>query len=186
VAIDLGTGDGRAVLAAAARDPDTLVLGMDANAAAMAEASRRAAASERKGGVPNAGFIVASAEAAPRELAGLADLVSVRFPWASLLRGVLGGDAAVASGVASLLARGGSLELLLAPSARDGLDGIPIEPEAIAGAAVRTFSMFGFEPVEARPATDAEIVESGSTWAKRLRSQRPSDRPVMLVRMVRR
>jgi methylase of polypeptide subunit release factors len=42
VTVDLGCGDGRAVLAAAAGRPDRLVVGVDASAAAMAEASRRA------------------------------------------------------------------------------------------------------------------------------------------------
>jgi 16S rRNA (adenine(1408)-N(1))-methyltransferase len=185
VTIDVGTGDGRAVLAAAARDPRTLVLGMDANAAAMAESSRRASAPLRRGGIPNAAFVVAAAEAVQDALAGRADLVTVRFPWASLLRGCVGRDARVAAGVDALLGAGGTLELLLAPSARDGLDGVPIEAGAIADAAVGTFSALGLTPLCARPASDAEIAASGSTWAKRLRSQRPVDRPVMLVRLVR-
>jgi 16S rRNA (adenine(1408)-N(1))-methyltransferase len=62
VTLDLGTGDGRHVLAAAAQRPDTLVIGLDANAAGMAEASRRAA---RKGALPNALFAVAAAEHPP-------------------------------------------------------------------------------------------------------------------------
>ena len=62
MAIDLGTGDGRHVLAAAAARPDTLVIGVDANAAGMAEASRRAA---RRGALPNALFAVAAAEHPP-------------------------------------------------------------------------------------------------------------------------
>jgi 16S rRNA (adenine(1408)-N(1))-methyltransferase len=62
VAIDLGTGDGRHVLAAAAASPDTLVVGVDANAAGMAEASRRAA---RRSALPNALFAVAAAEHPP-------------------------------------------------------------------------------------------------------------------------
>ena len=60
--LDLGTGDGRHVLATAAKRPDTLVIGVDANAAAMAEASRRAA---RRGALPNALFAVAAAEHPP-------------------------------------------------------------------------------------------------------------------------
>lgn len=158
---------------------------MDANAAGMAEASRRAAAPVRKVGIPNAAFIVAAAEAAPVELAQSADLVTVRFPWASLLSGCLGGDATVAAGVASLVAPGGTLELLIAPSVRDGLDGVPVDPEAFASAAVGTFVALDFEPIKARPATEPEIAASGSTWAKRLLSQRPVDRPVMLVRLCR-
>jgi 16S rRNA (adenine(1408)-N(1))-methyltransferase len=62
VALDLGTGDGRAVLAAAAARPDALVIGVDASAAAMAESSRRAA---RRGALPNALFAVAAAEHPP-------------------------------------------------------------------------------------------------------------------------
>ena len=50
------------MLAAAAARPDTLVIGVDANAAGMAEASRRAA---RRLALPNALFAVAAAEHPP-------------------------------------------------------------------------------------------------------------------------
>jgi 16S rRNA (adenine(1408)-N(1))-methyltransferase len=50
------------VLRAAAERPDTLVIGLDANAAAMADASRRAL---RRGTLPNALFVVAAAEHPP-------------------------------------------------------------------------------------------------------------------------
>ena len=50
------------MLAAAAARPDTLVIGVDANAAAMTEASRRAA---RRAALPNALFAVAAAEHPP-------------------------------------------------------------------------------------------------------------------------
>jgi 16S rRNA (adenine(1408)-N(1))-methyltransferase len=62
VAIDLGTGDGRAVLATAAADPGTLAIGVDASADAMTESSRRAA---RRNALPNALFAVAAAEHPP-------------------------------------------------------------------------------------------------------------------------
>jgi 16S rRNA (adenine(1408)-N(1))-methyltransferase len=62
VAVDLGTGDGRYVLAAAAEQPETLVIGVDASASAMAEAARRAAL---RVGLPNAVFVVAAAEHPP-------------------------------------------------------------------------------------------------------------------------
>jgi 16S rRNA (adenine(1408)-N(1))-methyltransferase len=50
------------VLAAAAARPETLTIGVDANAAGMAEASRRAA---RRGALPNALFAVVAAEHPP-------------------------------------------------------------------------------------------------------------------------
>ena len=53
------------MLAAAAAEPDRLIVAVDANAAAMAVASRRAAASPRRGGLPNALFVVAAVESLP-------------------------------------------------------------------------------------------------------------------------
>ena len=155
----------------------------------MAEASRRAAAPARKGGLSNAAFIVAAAEAPPTELCGVADLVTVRFPWGSLLRGCVGEDGAVAAGLARLVARGATLELLLAPSKRDNLDAIPLEPAALAEAAAVAFAPFGLDVVVGRPATMDEIEASGSTWARRLRAighAGTADRTPTLVRLVRR
>jgi len=65
VTIDVGTGDGRAVLETGAAFPASLAIGLDAHAAAMAEASRRAARPALKGGLPNAMFLLAAAEAIP-------------------------------------------------------------------------------------------------------------------------
>jgi 16S rRNA (adenine(1408)-N(1))-methyltransferase len=127
VIVDLGTGDGRAVLAAAAADPRALVVGIDADASAMAEASRRAARPARKGGLPNALFVVASAEAPAPELSGVADLVTVHFPWGSLLRGVLGIDDAAARGISALpRPEMGLIDAFVSVTARDGLDGVGV------------------------------------------------------------
>lgn len=193
--IDVGTGDGRAALAVAARDPLTLAIGMDASASAMAESSRRAAAPVRRGGLPNAAFMLAAAESPPAVLAGKAGLVTVRFPWGSLLRGCIGADDAVAAGVAGLVAKGGTLELLLAPAVRDGLDGVPTDTTALIDAVSGAFAAHGLIPVLGRPATNAEVLASGSTWARRLGATRttgnghlalPGERAPVLIRLVRR
>jgi 16S rRNA (adenine(1408)-N(1))-methyltransferase len=180
VTIDVGTGDGRAVLDAAAREPTTLVLGLDANASAMAEASRRAAGTARKGGRSNAAFVLTAVEATPLALSGIADLVTIRFPWGSLLRGCVGSDTAVAAGIAALLAPCGTLELLLAPALRDDLDGIPTTVSEIVAAVAGTFRPLGLELRAGGTATPAEIKASGSTWAKRLH------RPATIVQLARR
>jgi 16S rRNA (adenine(1408)-N(1))-methyltransferase len=168
VTIDVGTGDGRAVLAAAAREPATLALGIDASAAAMAEASRRAARPARKGGLDNVRFLLAAAESLPAELSGRASRVTVLFPWGSLLRGCLGLEDAVACGVARAVAPQGVLELLLAPAERDGLAGVPTNEAAIIEAARRAFAPHGLRILEARTATPDEIAATGSSWARRL------------------
>jgi len=182
VTIDIGTGDGRAVLATAVAQPTTLVIGLDANAASMAEASRRAAGPARKGGLENALFVLAAAEAPPEELRALAERVTILFPWGSLLRGCLGADASVAEGIAELLAPDGVIELLLAPAERDGLDGLPTDPAAVIAAATRAFEAIGLRLVEARSATDGEIRASGSTWARRLLSNPATRRQVVAMR----
>jgi 16S rRNA (adenine(1408)-N(1))-methyltransferase len=168
------------VLATAARKPATLALGLDANAASMTESSRRAARPARKGGLPNAGFIVAAAEAPPAELAALADLVTVRFPWGSLLRGVVGRDAVVAEGLASLVRADGRIELLVAPIERDGLDGVPTTSDGLVAGAAAAFQRHGFEIDLVETPLPAATRATGSTWARRL------DRDATLIRLVRR
>lgn len=175
--VDLGTGDGRAVLAAAAADPGSLVIGLDADAGAMAEASRRAARSIRKGGLPNALFAVAAAEAPPPELCASATLVTVRFPWGSLLRGVLGLDDRAASGLASLVAPGGVIDALVSVLPRDNVEGIA----ELDGPALQRLTAAhrrnGLELVSAEPASRGEVRASGSTWGRRLLAA-GADRPV--------
>lgn len=176
--VDLGTGDGRAVLAAAAADPQALVIGLDADASAMAEASRRAARPTRKGGLPNALFVAGAAETPPAELCGIADTVTAWFPWGSLLRGVLGLDDAAARGLATLVRPdGGRVEALVSVTARDRLDGVASLDgpalDRLAGAHRR----FGLELVSVAPATAEEVRATRSSWGRRLLAS-GSDRPV--------
>lgn len=72
------------MLDAARREPNGLFIGVDPVAAAMAASSNRA----RREGLTNALFVVASIESMPVELTGVADRVTVLFPWGSLLLGV--------------------------------------------------------------------------------------------------
>jgi 16S rRNA (adenine(1408)-N(1))-methyltransferase len=168
VIIDLGTGDGRAVLAAAAREPKSLVLGVDANAASMAESSRRAARSVRKGGLPNALFVVSAAEALPAELDGAADELSILFPWGSLLRGAVGLDESVADAIARLVKVGGSVRMVLSVTERDGIAEVPcLDEEAIADMTSRHDAR-GLELVPARQATSQDLAATCSSWARRL------------------
>ncbi len=172
--VDVGTGDGRAVLARAAREPCALVVGVDAAAAAMAEASRRA---DRRH-VDNALFLAAGAETLPgSRLAGAADVVTVTFPWGSLLRGVLGLEDQALAGLASLLAPAGRLEALVSVIPADGVAGIATLGEAHEATVRAAWAQVGLELRSMRPASVDEIARSGSSWARRLRSGR-TDRPV--------
>jgi 16S rRNA (adenine(1408)-N(1))-methyltransferase len=171
VVVDIGTGDGRAVLARARTEPCALVVGVDAAAAAMAESSRRAA----RRGPSNALFLAAGAETlADTVLACRADLVTVTFPWGSLLRGVLGLDETALAGVAALVAPGGRVEVLASVMPSDGIEGLATldvthEPEIR-----EAWAAAGLELISMRPATSAEVVAAGSSWARRLGASGPA------------
>jgi 16S rRNA (adenine(1408)-N(1))-methyltransferase len=112
----------------------------------------------------------------PDELDAVADDVRVTFPWGSLLRGVLGVDATVLGGIARVAKVGAEVRALVSVTERDGLGLIArVDPSV--------YDAYGLRLIEARPATQAEIAETNSSWAKRLRAGR--DRPVTLVRSVR-
>jgi 16S rRNA (adenine(1408)-N(1))-methyltransferase len=167
VAVDLGTGDGRAVLARARAEPSTLVIGIDANAASMIESSRRAARSARKGGSPNALFVVAAAEAPPPELACLANDLTITLPWGSLLDGVLGRDDRVAAGIASLVAPGGRVRSIVSTTACDGRD-LPALDDTFAVAIADAWAGHGLRLEAFRPATADDLAAAHSSWARRL------------------
>lgn len=173
--MDLGTGDGRAVLARATAEPRTLVVGLDADASAMADASRRAAAAPRKGGLPNALFVVAAAERPPTELLGLAEELAITLPWGSLLTGVLGRDAAVLDGIAALVRPGGRVHVLWSMSVRDRAvaagagAAVPLDDDEAAAAIVEVWRCAGFESPSIRAATGADLADVRSSWARRLR-----------------
>jgi 16S rRNA (adenine(1408)-N(1))-methyltransferase len=95
--VDLGTGDGQAVVRLARANPAALVIGVDADATGMREASRRAA---RKNGLPNALFLVGDASAALCVLQRRVDELRITLPWGSLLGHVLHGEREFALAVA--------------------------------------------------------------------------------------
>ncbi len=162
---DIGTGDGRAALARARAEPSSLVIGLDAAAAAMAESSRRAA----RRGPANAIFLVAGAETlACTPLVGRVDTVTVNFPWGSLLRGVLGLEPAALHGVAALVAPGGRLDVLASVVPSDHVIGIATLDAGWESAICRAWADAGLHLVSMRRATRDEIADSRSSWARRL------------------
>ena len=104
--------------------------------------------------------------------------MTINFPWASLLRGVLGRDEAVLAGIARLAAPGATITTLVSIVPRDGVPAVPPDGDLAAA-----YARHGLRLAEARPAAAAEITASGSSWAKRLRAGRA--RPATLLRAIR-
>jgi hypothetical protein len=108
--LDLGTGDGRFINYMAEQHPCSFFIGVDACRENLRANSRRK--------LPNALFIIASAQSLPKELNGLISHITINFPWGSLLESLLTGDARlmnnleyISSSIASLDVRlnGGAL-----------------------------------------------------------------------------
>jgi len=134
----------------------------------MAESSRRAARLARKGGRPNALFLASSVEQLPSALDRAADLVTVTFPWGSLLRGALGLDAALTDAIDRLVGPCGQLAMLVSVTPRDRVEGLDQLDDGAVAEIVARHAARGLRCTEARPATADDLAASRSTWARRI------------------
>lgn len=175
IVIDIGTGDGRFVSAAATANPNKFFIGMDANVKPMEKPSIRATRKPGKGGLPNAMFVQAAVEDLPDEFDGIADEIHIHFPWGSLLRSVALGESAILKSLRRVAAPGCLLEIIIGVDpARDKAElerlGIPeLTPVAIHSFLIPKYVAAGFEPVEARELNEAEWTQIETSWAKKLR-----------------
>jgi 16S rRNA (adenine(1408)-N(1))-methyltransferase len=134
----------------------------------MAEASRRAARPSARGGASNALFVVAAAERPPQELLGVADELTIHFPWGSLLRGALAVEQAAADGIAALIKPRGRLTILVSITDRDGLGLTAIDEPGAADALAARWTAHGLRLERISPATDADVAAARSSWSRRL------------------
>ncbi len=142
----------------------------------MRGAARRASRS----GLANAAFIVAAAEALPDDLTGVADRVTISFPWGSLLRAVVTADTNAMRRIADVTRPGACLTAVWSLTAREGAVAAPIDQRELA----RGFGLVGLEVVELRTASPDEVAATHSSWAKRLGVGR--NRSATMLRAVKR
>ena len=174
--LDLGTGDGKHVLAEARRRPSTLVLGLDAGPDAMRPTAAKAARKPAKGGVPNAVFVWAAVEQLPAELHGVTEVHSL-MPWGSLLRAFVEPDRAVLRAVAAVCAPGAPFLVTLnlhawrPPVPEVGATEEPTPDSALTTLAA-AYAEAGWTLEDARYVGDAALADLGTSWTKRLGSSR--------------
>ncbi|GAB4432111.1 MAG: hypothetical protein OHK0015_19240 [Chloroflexi bacterium OHK40] len=155
--LDLGTGDGRYVSHLATALPRWLVVGVDACREPLRERSAKAA--------PNALFVIANALALPGELDGIAQRVSINFPWGSLLEGLVEGDQGLLEGLRRVSQPETLLELRLngGAVAEQGLS-----PEACLGRVRHLLSAAGWSCGQVAELRERQLRSLPSTWARRL------------------
>jgi 16S rRNA (adenine(1408)-N(1))-methyltransferase len=186
IVIDIGTGDGSFVYQCARENPKKFFIGIDANARPLDKISEKIHRKPGKGGLANVLFLQAAVEDLPVELNGVANEVHVHFPWGSLLRGIVVGDAPVLNNLRRLCAPEALLEVVIGlDQERDQSElqrlGIPaFSIEYIDTVLTDSYRRAGFEIVERsqRPFSDSPRLHS--TWARRLRDN-PNRQLVYLI-----
>jgi 16S rRNA (adenine(1408)-N(1))-methyltransferase len=157
VLVDLGTGDGRFVQYTALANPQTMIIGVDACRENLVDVSRKV--------LPNSLFLISRAESLPSALYGLADTITINFPWGSLLEGLLLPDTPVVAGLQQLAKPDASLHLRLNESALQKA-GQTLE---IGGESVRrALAKSGFNTAKLVQLDTKALRSYPTTWAHRL------------------
>ena len=174
IVIDIGTGDGRFVSAAAAANPNKFYIGVDANVKPLEKPSMRATRRPAKGGLPNVMFVQAAIEDLPAEFDGVADEIHIHFPWGSLLKAVATGDAEILVSLKRIAAPGCLLEIVIGidrerdKAELDRLDVPELTPIILHSFLIPKYIAAGFLFVASRTLPRAEWTRPETSWAWRL------------------
>jgi 16S rRNA (adenine(1408)-N(1))-methyltransferase len=184
--IDLGTGDGLFAWRLAKEFPQKAVIGIDAAKDSLKEASSRAVKKPSRGGTPNAIFLCDNVLEMDNTFEGLADCVSVNFPWGSLLQAVIIPFPEFVSKMASLLKMGGELHqhinmhVFNDDEQRKNL-GLPLVDDVyLQEKLIPIYADVGLELIEYFFIPAGEKTEVASTWGGRL--TRNSSRPTLVFK----
>jgi 16S rRNA (adenine(1408)-N(1))-methyltransferase len=134
----------------------------------MADSARRAA----RAGIANLLFVQAAIETLPVELTGVADRITVNYPWGSLLRAVAAPDIGLLAAIAGTGRPGATFTLLVNMSVFDDAGycarlGLPHPPIlADAGAAVAAFGAAGLDVTAV--VADLAVLPYKTSWGQRL------------------
>ena len=176
IVMDIGTGDGRFVTAAARANPNKFFIGIDANVKPLEKPSMRATRKVNKGGLPNAMFVQASIEFLPEEFWGVADEIHIHFPWGSLFRAVATADPEILNSLRRSAAKGCLLEVVIgSDSERDKSElerlDIPVLTDSyFKNHLASRYNAAGFETVEIRQLSRDEWSRIETSWARKLSS----------------
>ena len=155
--LDLGTGDGRFINYMAEQHPCSFFIGVDACRENLRANSRRR--------LPNALFVIASAQSLPKELNGLISHITINFPWGSLLESLLTGDTRMMNSLEYISSSIASVEVRLNGGA---LTEAGTALEAGADQIYNNMLRFGWQLNKPLLMNANALRNFPSTWAKRL------------------
>jgi 16S rRNA (adenine(1408)-N(1))-methyltransferase len=171
----MGTGDGLFAYHWARADPEQFFIGIDANRRPLEKISEKIYRKPSKGGLRNLLFVQSAVENLPSELDGIAGALHVNFPWGSLLAAVAGAKDAALKNLRRVCAVGATLRVVLAIDVeRDAAEIKRLQLPALSvdyidSTLVARYRESGFQIVQARALSFAEMADLQTSWAKRLR-----------------
>jgi 16S rRNA (adenine(1408)-N(1))-methyltransferase len=157
VLVDIGTGDGRFVKTFAEAHPEYLAIGIDT--------CRENLYVNSRGKLPNALYLIYPARSLPAELYGRASIITINFPWGSLLSGLLDEDPALLFGLAAIAKPGAILELRVNADALQER-GLLIDQDHQRIQSALTISGYKIHLSNLLGARELRLCQT--TWAKRL------------------
>lgn len=175
IVVDIGTGDGRFVSAAARANPNKFYIGIDANVKPLKKISMKATRKPAKGGLPNALFVQAAVEDLPEELNGVADEIHIHFPWGSLLQAVALGNASILASLQRVCTPGCLLEIVIGiDRERDKTEIERLELPELSSAylndvLIPKYEAAGFEVLDHGSFNDPEWSRLETSWVRKLR-----------------
>ncbi len=173
IILDLGTGDGRYVHHLAGKFPDHFIIGLDSCRENLREVSQKK--------LPNALFVIASAQALPHELNGLTSHVTINFPWGSLLESLLRCDEQLMRGLESISRPNAPVSIRLNSGA---LAEAGWTLEAGAEQIYQNMIQAGWQVSKPAMMNETTLRNFPSTWAKRLAFGRDPRAIELRVRLV--
>lgn len=167
--VDVGTGDGKHAYHLARREPDTLVIGLDAAKDNLRKVSARTDAK-------NLLFLWCPVEQLPHELQGI-DELHVLMPWGSLLRGMLGEPPAVLSSLAARCTTPARFLITLnlhawRPPVPEVGEHLEPTPETAMAELADIYGQNGWIVERSWYLDPAGIAELATSWTRRLNSSR--------------
>lgn len=172
--VDIGTGDGKRLYRVAKADPDTLYIGIDPVKENMLDTVKKAAKKPEKGGLKNLLLVIGAVEKLPEELHSMADIITVYFPWGSLLESVVKPIEGSMQQIYMVAKPGAAYTIVTTyQSIYEGAEiekrGLPeLSTEYFETAHAAALKKLGFVTEQVTELTPEDVQEIGTQWAKRL------------------
>lgn len=181
IVVDVGTGDGKFAYEYAKNNPESLVIGLDADKSQLVKVSHKAQRKPARGGLTNLIFLWHAAEEIPSELFGIADQVFINFPWGNLLSGVMLSTPesfSLMERVMSVLKPGGKLSLFVTFDPKfeeqkiSQLNLPELSLEFLQTELTQKYAELGLQVERVWELTDEEKRNFPSSWPKRILDKR--------------